>query len=303
MMQMFLLSCLIACLLFNAERAFTLPTEPTTPAPGTNTIDDDSPSPVIVKRARPSPPAGVTTYWVDCTDIRYPDIEDLCNVDCYAHLCLELPTTLQRNAAVIRSNRVLSGQGISPFSGPESRVEGYNVSRLDGEHNSAEEIPYASTSQGGAGDPEDIEGAGPPEFHAVIAGVTRAAQTNQGNMMSAFYRHNRIPQLGWFHIRYNSNSEYCIALNQWEDGNLTPQQREDICRKPDPPESDPIRRTFIKITKKGAGAAIFERAMRGFGVYQHLSKRGTKAEIPSHSGDEIARVEEETQSQTEEIFD
>jgi hypothetical protein len=68
-------------------------------------------------------------------------------------------------------------------------------------------------------------------------------------------------------------------LAKWRNGQLTPEQREDICKKQEEKgKGDPLFRVFVKTTKKGARNAKFAPAVRGEGVFDYLKPVSRRAE-------------------------
>ncbi|EPE36954.1 hypothetical protein GLAREA_09117 [Glarea lozoyensis ATCC 20868] len=257
----------------------------------TQTIEE---SITIVKRSPtiPSPAVGelVREVLLDCIKHDPGDgaLEDICNVDCYAHLCLDRPTTMKYTPGKtnIDPNRILSGYGVRPFTGDDEKMAARGVARLGPEHQSGEEIPFASTAQGGSGQEGTTDE--PVDFttQALLAGVRAEGQPIQGRALAEAYREatpSPVQNMGdWFDIKYKSDSYYCLELAKWRSGQLTAQQREDICRKKEGKgKEDPVFRVFVKTTKKGQRNAKFAPAVRGEGVFDYfkpVSRRAQTAE-------------------------
>ncbi|KAH8601080.1 hypothetical protein B0O99DRAFT_607931 [Bisporella sp. PMI_857] len=253
---------------------------------------EETPNGSLVKRTGtvPSPPAGavIKNVLVDC--IRFDEngnLEDICNIDCYIHLCLERSTLMKYNQedSIQGVHRTESGFGIHPFTGVQVRLDGYGVTRFGPQYQSPEEWPPASSAQGGSG----LVGSGdgdPIDYRhqALLAGVMSRGQTRQGTALNSAYtkatlHDGTISPLRngeWFDVSFRSNADYCRALARWKSGDMHIEEKEEKCKKDNKGPKDPVNRVFVKTTPKGDRKPKFEPAIRGegkFGYFKGVSKR------------------------------
>ncbi|KAG9857881.1 hypothetical protein KCU98_g710, partial [Aureobasidium melanogenum] len=157
-------------------------------------LDDIVDRPDLESRAGHGPNNPVDAH-IDCTGI-----EELCDANCYAILCLNRPSLLQKvSQAIARRNRRQCGAKMQPFKGTVTQLRRRGLSRPDGSHVSAEEYPFASTQQGGSG--ADL-------FPARVSD-----QNIQRDAIRNMYKNYGVGVNDYFELKFdNANTPYCNAL-------------------------------------------------------------------------------------------
>ncbi|KIX10680.1 uncharacterized protein Z518_01764 [Rhinocladiella mackenziei CBS 650.93] len=198
---------------------------------------------------------------IDCTSTSSGgDIEDICNMDCYAILCLKKPSTLTRNSNGKRHNRQMSGANVTPFSGNSLALASRGVTRLNDSTISAEEFPFAATDQGGSGNPNNDN---TPQIQwAVVGGVERVAQLRQGGRLNAEFDRAQVNNGEDFQIRFKSNAEFCVALNKDPPDTS-------VCQNSNPKPDSPLVRVFYRSTP-ATTYVQFLPARPGVGIYKDI---------------------------------
>ncbi|KAH8685477.1 hypothetical protein BGZ60DRAFT_559315 [Tricladium varicosporioides] len=249
-----------------------------------STLDDSFDFDLIEKRASPpvmEPGTPVKKVTIDCVHFdKQGSLEDICNIDCYAILCLERPTHLQYNNVQSnqRGNRVTSGHDLQPFK--SANLKKFKTTRFGASYTSPEEFPFASTNNGGSG----LMGTKTRDaikfnHQAIVAGVLQSGQSSQGRALKTAYANAKlgnkkspIRQGDWYDLMFKSNAKYCKGA--FPKGKLTQASkasRNSFCAKQGKGGKDPVNRVYVKTTPKGSRAPKFEPAVRGKGKFRYLA--------------------------------
>ncbi|KAH6663428.1 hypothetical protein B0J14DRAFT_662137 [Halenospora varia] len=227
-----------------------------------------------------APNTPVKSVTIDCIkNDNNGALEDICNIDCYAILYLERPTRLHyvADSKIQGQNRVNSGQGIQPFK--TDKLTQFGTTRLDADHVSPEEFPFASTNQGGSGYLDTQKGdAVDPKHQSIIAGVQINGQYSQGGALKAGYaaallkgKVSKLEPGEWYDLTILSNAPYCKLLYPaGKLNNYSSVDRNKYCKKDKKDPKDAVNRAYVKITGKSEPKAQFQRAIRGEGIFKYL---------------------------------
>ncbi|KAF2659663.1 hypothetical protein K491DRAFT_755195 [Lophiostoma macrostomum CBS 122681] len=191
--------------------------------------------PAALEKRRPGDsPATAVKITVDCTGQ-----EDVCNADCFAILCYNIPNSAQWNKGNNAGNRKESGAARQPFkmSTEQREARGVHVlqSVLNAHGASAEETLMANTIQGGAGD--------------LLVAVDAKENIALGGKIGSQLQHNLQPEdwyYRWF-TNYGAMAPYCDALQS------TPPDTSICKNQKKKPDDDVMNRAMVR-TDEGTGS-------------------------------------------------